>query len=158
SQSRLTPLGFRPRQRFGPKAVAAHPPNREEFTYRPTARTRGGGCLELRTDPDPGRAAESGAHDHRHHRPGRHAEAARDGAAVRLQGDLQVDMHMAWADSLAGLPRAEANSTNGWVAYDLEDWTVSGSDRSDPLGSLKRFGMAAHADGYRVIMAPGYHF
>jgi hypothetical protein len=70
----------------------------------------------------------------------------------------RVDLDMAWADSLSGLARAEANSTNRWVAYDLEDWTVSGSDRADPLGSLARFGRRAHADGFRVIMTPAFHF
>jgi hypothetical protein len=74
-------------------------------------------------------------------------------AAVR-----QVDTDMAWADSLAGLPLAEAHATGKWVAYDLEDWSVSGADRVHPLASLKQFGIRAHADGFKVIMTPGYHF
>jgi hypothetical protein len=74
-------------------------------------------------------------------------------AAIR-----QVDGAMAWADSLAGLPLAEAHATGRWVAYDLEDWAVSGVDRAHPLAALKAFGTKAHADGFKVIMTPGYHF
>lgn len=70
----------------------------------------------------------------------------------------QVDTNMAWADSVAGLPLAEAHATGRWVAYDLEDWSVSGADRAHPLAALKAFGTKAHADGFKVIMTPGYHF
>ena len=55
---------------------------------------------------------------------------------------------------LSNIETAMSNSTNGWIMYDCETgWDWCDPDRKDLVAYIKKVGVKAHAEGFKVIMA-----